>query len=171
MASRSNIRRLFLQPKSSYSVASAARLLGISKPELREWVDVGEIEAIATTHGLRVPWSEIVAFGMDLWSQAVVEETLGENVAEAIPELLRLTELSVRLPRMEVLAMEKIAAREGRAVDALLASHLLDFVSAEANWLADQIPGFAAALAWPAAASDGGIKNLSGFREYQPMPV
>jgi len=148
------IRKLFLEPKESYSAREASRTLGIAAKELREWIDAGEVEVSETARGLTVPWSEVVTFGLEIWSQAVVEEALDENVAAAIPELLQLTELSVRLPRMEVLAMEKVAAREGRAVDALLASHLLDLVSAEADWLADQIPGFTSALAWPTAASD-----------------
>jgi hypothetical protein len=149
------IRKLFLEPKESYSVREAARALGIAAKEPREWIDAGEVEVSEAERNLTVPWSEVVTFGIDIWSQAAVEEALGENVAVAIPELLRLTELSVRLPRMEVFALEKVAAHEGRTVDALLASQLLDFVSAEADRLAEQIPGFAAALAWPAAASDG----------------
>jgi hypothetical protein len=86
---------------------------------------------------------------MDIWSQATVEEALGADVAEAIPELLRLTELSVLLPRFEVTALQRAAAQEERTVDALLAAELLDFVSAHSTWLADEIPGFADALAGP----------------------
>ena len=43
-------------------------------------------------------------FEMDFWSQEAVEEALGAEVAEAIPELLRLTDLEVRIPRMDVVA-------------------------------------------------------------------
>ncbi|HEX7139647.1 MAG TPA: hypothetical protein VF219_17470 [Vicinamibacterales bacterium] len=152
MPTRSVIRRLFLQPKPSYSLPAAARLFGMSWRELRGWVDSGEIEAVETKRGLMLPWEEVVFFGMDFWSQAVVEEALGADVAAAIPELVRLTELNVRVPRFEVAALERVAAREGRAVDAVLASELLDFVSAEAAWLSQKIPGFAAALRWPAPA-------------------
>ena len=53
------------------------------------------------------------------------------------------------LRRLEVVALHRVAARDGRAVDAVLARELLDFVSAEAEWLEGEIPGFAAALAWP----------------------
>jgi len=95
----------------------------------------------------------LVSFGMDLWSQEVVEAALGTEVAETIPELLRLTEIEVRIPRLEVIALERVAAREGRAVGALLARELLDFVSVHAEWLEGEIPGFAAALAWPESAT------------------
>jgi hypothetical protein len=147
--SNANIRRLFLQPRPSYSLSEAGRLFGMKAKELREWVETGEVEAIETERGLVLPWAEVAAFGMELWSQSAVEEALGAEVAAAIPELLRLTELEVRLPRLEVVALERVAAREGRAVDEVLASELLDFVSAHAEWLEQEVPGFAAALAWP----------------------
>jgi hypothetical protein len=35
---------------------------------------------------------------MDFWSQEAVEEALGTELAEASPELLRLTDLEVRIP-------------------------------------------------------------------------
>lgn len=149
MTRMDSIRRLFLRPRSSYSVAAAARLLGLTVKQLREWVAAGEVEAIETERGLTLPWAEVVAFGMDLWSQTAVEEALGADLARAVPELLRLTELEVRLPRIEVVALHRVAERKGRTVDAILASELLDFVSVHAEWLEQEVPGFAAALAWP----------------------
>jgi hypothetical protein len=86
-----------------------------------------------------------------------IEAALGAEMADAIPELLRLTELEVRIPRLEVLALERVAMRDGRSVDAVLARELLDFVSAEAEWLEREVPGFLKALAWP--ESDGGAKR------------
>jgi hypothetical protein len=124
----------------------------MSTKELRGWVDAGEIEAVETKRGLMLPWQEVVFFGMDFWSQAVVEEALGAEVAAAIPDLVRLTELNVRLPRFEVAALERVSAREGHTIDAVLASELLDFVSAEAAWLSGEIPGFIEAMRWPAPA-------------------
>jgi hypothetical protein len=99
-----------------------------------------------------LPWEEVVFFGMDFWTQAVVEAALGVDLAEAIPELVQSTELNVRLPRMEVAALERVAAREGLTVDAVLASELLDFVSAEGAWLSQEIAGFPEALKWPASS-------------------
>ncbi len=72
------------------------------------------------------------------------------DVADAIPELLRLCDLEVRIPRMEVVSLEKLAARDRKSVDAVLAAaELRDLVSAQSEWLASVIPGFASALAWP----------------------
>jgi hypothetical protein len=117
--------------------------------ELRGWVAAGEIESVETGGGEVIAWAEVVPFAIDLWSQDEIEAALGAEVAEAIPELLRLTELDVRIPRLEVLALEQVAMRDGRSVDAVLACELLDFVSAEAEWLNRKIPGFLEALAWP----------------------
>ncbi|HEY0370934.1 MAG TPA: hypothetical protein VGD79_02980, partial [Thermoanaerobaculia bacterium] len=98
-----------------------------------------------------VAWAELVSFGIDLWSQEIVEEALGADMADVLPELVRLTELAVRIPRLEVVALQRVAARDGRSVDSLLASELLDFVSAHSAWLSREVPGFLAALAWPEA--------------------
>ena len=149
MPNASAIRSLFLEPKSTYTIAEAATLLGMEWREVRGWVEVGELEGVDTDEGLRVPWSELVSFGMDFWSQEVVEEALVAEVAEAIPELLRLTDLEVRIPRMEVVALERVAARDGKSVDTVLARELLDFVSAHSRWLEREVPGFLALLAWP----------------------
>jgi hypothetical protein len=86
---------------------------------------------------------------MDLSSQEAVEEALGADVADVIPELVRLTDLEVRIPRMEVVALERVAARDGQSVDAVLARELLDFVSTHSAWLDREVPGMLAALAWP----------------------
>ncbi len=68
---------------------------------------------------------------------------------DAIPELLCLADLEVRIPRLEILAMERLADRDGKSVDAVLARELLDVVSAHSEYLATAIPGFTAALRWP----------------------
>ena len=150
MPSAANIRTLFLHPHPTYPLPGAAALLGIDEREVRGWVDVGELAAVeGADGGLAIPWAELVSFGMDFWSQEAVEEALGADVAGVIPELVRLTDLEVRIPRMEVVALERVAARDGRSVDAVLARELLDFVSAHSAWLEREVPGMLAALAWP----------------------
>src|SRR5829696_1548621 len=90
MTSAESIRTLFLHPHPTYPLADAAALLGIDGRELRGWVEAGEIEGVETEAGLIVPWAEVVSFGMESWSQEIVEEALGADVAEAIPALVRL---------------------------------------------------------------------------------
>jgi len=143
------IRSLFLAPKSTYSIQEAAALLWMSHRDVRGWMEVGELEGTVTPNGREIPWDELVSFGMDFWSQEAVEEALGADVAQALPELLRLTDLEVRIPRMEVVALERLAAIDGETVSAVLARELLDVVSTHSEWLAQEVPGFAEALAWP----------------------
>jgi hypothetical protein len=143
------IRQLFLHPKRTYSIAEAAKILAMTRVDVRGWIDVGELEGTDTPEGIVIPWDELVSFGMGFWSQEVVEEALGADLAQALPELLCLTDLEVRIPRMEVVALERLAAIDGETVSAVLARELLDLVSANSEWLAQEVPGFAAALAWP----------------------
>lgn len=146
-----HIRELFLQPRPNYPIAEAATLLGLDLGEMRAWMKSGELEGVDTDDGLALPWAELVFFGMDLWSQEVVEETLGPEISEAIPELLRWTELEVRIPRIEIVALQRLAAADGKTVSALLAWELRDLISVHSKWLASEVPGFAAAFSWPEA--------------------
>ncbi len=143
------IRSLFLEPRPTYTIADAAELLGMHWRDVRAWMESGELEGVEADEGLVLPWGELVSFGMDFWSQEVVEEALGADLAAAIPELLRLTDLEVRIPRLEVVALEKLAARDGETVSAVLARELLDLVSVHAEWLSAEVEGFGAAMAWP----------------------
>jgi hypothetical protein len=146
---RANVRSLFFSPKPAYPLSEAALLLGTDAQELRAWVASGELEAMETDAGLVLPWSEVASFAMDWWSQEAVEEALGSDLAEAIPALLRLTDLEVRIPGIEVVALERVAARERQTISVVLARELRDFVSVHSAWLSVEVPGFAEALAWP----------------------
>lgn len=146
-----HIRELFLQPRPSYLIAEAAVLLGMDWREMRAWMESGELEGVDTDDGLVLPWAELVSFGMDLWSQEAVEEALGAEISQAIPELLRLAELEVRIPRFEIVALQRLAAADGKTVSAVLARELRDLMSVHSKWLAREVPGFAAAFSWPEA--------------------
>jgi hypothetical protein len=144
-----NIRRLFLDPKDTYSPAEAAEILGMEPPDLKNLMASGELEGIRTCCGMEVSRKELISFAMDYWQQEAIEEALGDDLAKAIPRLLRLADLQVRLPRIEIVALQRLAQRDGKSIDAVLARELLDLVSAESEYLAPKIPGFTAALRWP----------------------
>lgn len=145
-ASPTQIRDLFLNPRTTYSPAEAAEAVGMAVEEVWGANAVGELEPDENGD---VPWGELVSFAMDFWDQAEVEAALGDDLADALPELLQLADLNVRIPRVEIAALERIAVRDGRSVDAVLARELRDLVSAESSWLGREIPGFAQALNWP----------------------
>jgi hypothetical protein len=144
-----HIRTLFLHPKPTYAIGEAATMLEIDQRDLRRSMESGEVEGLETDDGLVLPWAEVVSFAMELWSQEVVEEALGAALAETLPELLRLTELEVRIPGTDVLVLERLAALRGETVSTVLARELRDLVSVHSEWLSEEVPGFAAALAWP----------------------
>ena len=148
MSEVTNIRRLFLEPQPTYSVEEASALLG-EDLDLRGWMEVGEIEGLRTKDGLVVPWDELVSFAMDFWSQEVVEKVLGEDVARVIPELLQLADLEVRIPRMQVVTLERLADVDGETVSAVVARELRDLVSLHSEWLSVEVTGFAEAFHWP----------------------
>jgi len=143
------IRHLLIHPRPTYTPAAAAKAIGMSVEDVEGWMEVGELEGDEAPSGVVLSWAELVSFAMGFWEQEEIEEALGADVADTIPELLRLCDLDVRIPRMEVVALEKLAARDGKSVDAVLAAELRDLVSAQSEWLASVIPGFASALAWP----------------------
>jgi hypothetical protein len=112
-------------------------------------MEVGELEGIDTRDGVLLPRAELVSFAMGFWEQADIKAALGRELAETLPELLQLSNLAVRIPRMEVVALEKLAERDGKSVDTVLARELRDLISAQSEWLASVIPGFVEALSWP----------------------
>ncbi|MEA2327674.1 MAG: hypothetical protein QOE68_2633 [Thermoanaerobaculia bacterium] len=144
-----NIRRLFLDPKNTYSEAEAAEILNMEPLDLKRLMESGEVEGIRTCYGLTVSRKELISFAMDFWPQEAIEEALGDELTKGIPKLLRLARLEVRLPRFEILALERLAERDCKSVDAVLARELLDVVSAESDYLAVEIAGFTSALRWP----------------------
>lgn len=144
-----HIRHLFLDPKDTYTAAEAAEILGIKPLELKERMESGEVEGVRTCCGMTVPRKELISFAMDFWPQATIEAALGDDLAKGIPKLLRLADLHVRIPRFEIVALERLAERDGKSVDAVLARELLDVVSSESDFLAEKTTGFSAALLWP----------------------
>jgi hypothetical protein len=132
-----------------------AALLAIAEEDVVGWIDAGELEGLDTPEGLVVSWAELVSFGMEFWSQEVVEQALGTDAIDLIPELVRLTDLEVRIPRLQVVTLERLAAIDGKTISAVLARELEDLVSVHAPWLGEDMPGFAAAFVWPYADMDG----------------
>jgi hypothetical protein len=118
-------------------------------PDVLGWMEVGELEGVDTPHGVMLSWGELASFGMDFWPQEAIESALGADLADAIPELLRLADLKCASPASRSWPLERLADRDGKSVDAVLARELLDVVSANSEYLATAIPGFTAAIRWP----------------------
>ncbi len=86
---------------------------------------------------------------------AVIEEALGDEGRWALPEAIRpanlIAELRARVPRYQRDMLRFLARKNETTVDEVLTRELEDVACAHAEELAAAVPGFAGALAWPAA--------------------
>ena len=143
------IRELFLAPQSFYEASEAAHLLGWSSTEIERAIVEGEVEARYARAGYRLAWPEVTVMFTAQHSQSIIEQALAEEAAAVMPELVRLAELRLQIPRYQAVMITQLADRENISIDELVACHFLDLASAEAEWLASKISGFSAALRWP----------------------
>lgn len=143
------IRQVFVSPQDSYAPAEAAAILGWTAAEMERAIDEGEVEVERGRSASAIAWQEVAAMLTARCPQAAIEEALGREVASVMPELVRLAELRVRIPRYQVAMLAMLADRERLSVDELMARHLLDLAACEGEWLARSIPGFDAAMRWP----------------------
>lgn len=109
----------------------------------------GDLVGERTCSGYRIAWQEVAAMTTAQYPQALIEQALGKGVTSVIPEIVRLAELRVEIPRYEVVMLTKLAERDKVTVDEYLSRHLLDLAGAEVEWLTATIPQFAEGLRWP----------------------
>jgi hypothetical protein len=98
-STHSRIRHIFLDPRRSFALMTAADLLGMTLKELRREIEDGSIAAVSTGLEQRVTREEMLAAAMRLWEQGVIEEALGDDAAAVLPAAIRLVELRARVPR------------------------------------------------------------------------
>jgi hypothetical protein len=149
MSVRRRVREVFLQPQEFYGLTEAAELLSWSFDETRRAVSDGDLEAERTCSGFRIPWQEVAAMITAQYPQAAIEHALGRDVSAVMPELVRLTEIRVAIPRYEVVMLGKLAERENLTIAEFLSRHLLDLAGSEIDWLNGVVPEFSAAMNWP----------------------
>lgn len=147
--SRSDIRHIFLSPRPSFALLTAAGLLGLSLPELKREVANGAIVAVSTPLGQRVAREEMMALAVERWGLAVIEAALGADAAAVLPEAVRLVELRARVPRYLREMLRYLARREGTSVGAVLTAELEGVASAGAEEFGRHVEGFTAGMRWP----------------------
>lgn len=148
-ATRSRIRHIFLSPRPHFAFITAAGLLGMTFEALLGAIEKGSIVAVSTRLGRRVAREEMMALAMELWEQSDIEEALGEDAADVMPEAIRLVELRARVPRYQRDMLRHLARRRGVSVDDVLSRELEDVACAHVDELVPEMPELAAALAWP----------------------
>lgn len=146
---RSRIRHIFLSPRPSFALMTAASLVGMTLKDLKREIETGAIVAVSTGLGQRVTREEMIAAAMRVWEQTVIEEALGDDAAAVLPEAIRLVELRARVPRYQREMLRYLARRHGTTVDEVLTRELEDVACAHSEELAATVPGFEIALGWP----------------------
>ena len=150
MTTHERIRRIFLQPSVHYSLSEAANLLEYSHEQIVKAIEHGDLAVVGDGGRLpELPWQEVALAAVERWPQELIEAALGPEAEAVLPELVRLTELSVRVPRFSVVALGRVAQREGTTVDHIVSRQLLDLAVNEADILDRSIAGFSAAMRWP----------------------
>jgi hypothetical protein len=149
MTPHQRIRQLFLEPQPTYGADECASLLACSHEEVITAIARGDLAVELPRTIPRVPWEEVAFAAAEKWPQELIEEALGVEAASVIPELVRLTDLHVRVPRFGVLALGRIAQREGTTVSEVIARQLLDLIAEQPDPLERSIAGLAGAMRWP----------------------
>jgi len=144
------IRTLFLGGKRSYPLDEAASLLAWPRHRLRSELAAQYLVPEIEWESKRVPWRAVAVLAVGEWSYGRVEDVLAEQ-ASVLPTLVRSDNLSVRLPRFQIAAIDAAARRSGRTVDEFLSSYLADLTCMEAPALSEDVVGFREAYHWPAA--------------------
>lgn len=114
-------------------------------------IDRGDVAVESHGEIPRVPWEEVAVAGAEQWSFAEIENALGNEAATTLPELVRLTDLHVRVPRFGVLLLAQIAQQDGTTIYTIVARQLLDLAVASSDVLEQSIAGIDAAIRWPVA--------------------
>lgn len=148
-ADHERIRALFLDRQESYTLAGAARLLGVSAGTLRREAEADDREAYRTNGSWRFSWRQVAFIALRRWTLTEVHDALGRDAATVLPPLLALHPLTVRLPAYLVRAIEDAAAADRTAIDDWLHLELLDFASGVVHRMERVLPGFRRAYLFP----------------------
>lgn len=149
MEQKSRIRTLFLQPSDSYRLADGARLLGVSPGTLKREAEDDMREEYQSGDQWQFTWRQLACIALRRWTLAEVEDALGTDAATALPPLLTLRTVTLRLPAFIVCTLETIANREGTTLDACLHQELMDFAGVWAEEMEATHPGFRRAYLFP----------------------
>lgn len=143
------IRSLFLAPAESYTLREVATLTDTAVPALRREVARGGHDATKERGQWRFAWRQAVCVALQHFTLAEIQDALGDDAARALPPLLALRTVTVRLPEYIVRALELVATTDGTTLDHALHGELIDFAGTHLTELQDAIPGYRQAYLFP----------------------
>ncbi|HSY47302.1 MAG TPA: hypothetical protein VLC46_00675 [Thermoanaerobaculia bacterium] len=147
---RQRIRTVFIDRAESYPLSEVARLTGIPPARLRREVRSGDRDAEKVNGRWRFTWRQLVFVALERWTLTRIQDALGADASHALPPLLSLRSVTVRLPEYIVRALELVATDDGMTVDDCLYGELIDFAGAMSDRLARRVPGYRRAYLFPA---------------------
>lgn len=83
------------------------------------------------------------------WTPAEIQDALGDAATGALPPLLSLRAVTVRLPEFIVRALETVAAENGTTLEGALHGELIDFAGTMAERMDRIAPGYREAYFFP----------------------
>lgn len=146
---RERIRELFLRRQPSYRLSEAAQLLGMTRGRLEREARADQEDAYRVNGRWRFTWRQVAYLALRQWSFAAIHDALGADAQTALPPLLGLRAVTVRLPEYLVRAIEQSAAADNRTIDDWLHHELIDFAGTVAERMERVIPGFRRAYLFP----------------------
>ena len=145
------IRTIFLHPRSFVSIDDATSLLGWSPDQMREAIEGQEVDITTACSGKVVPHDELMALALHELPIEWIERALGARAARVLPQGVRSRSVRVSIPRYQAAMLDYLAEQQQTTAGHLIAAALEDLVSERLEVLAQAIPGFADAVAWPHA--------------------
>lgn len=143
------IQTLFLRPVESYRLAEGARLLGVSPAKLKREAAFDIYEEYRREGKWCFTWRQLAVVAFRWWALEDIVDALGSDAATALPPLLSLRSVTLRLPEFIVLALETVAAEDRTTIDAYLSGELLEFAGGVVDQMEAVHPGFRRAYFYP----------------------
>lgn len=146
---RERIRQLFLDRRDSYTLAAAARVLGVAPGTVRREAEYDDRDAYRANGAWRFRWRQVAFLALRRWTVSQIYEALGPDAATVLPSLLAPQPLTVHLPAYLVHAIEHAADDEQLSVDDWLHLEMVDFASGVVHRMERALPGFRRAYLFP----------------------
>jgi hypothetical protein len=108
------VRKLFLQPKRTYTLDEAGAFLDMPGTRFDE-------ERFEPERGPAVAWREIVLEMLTSHPLRMIEEALGDEADRVLPPLLRTVEVTIRVPQCDLIVAGYMARMLGWKTDDLIA--------------------------------------------------
>lgn len=147
------VRKLFLEPKRTYTLDQAGSFFDMPGTRFDD-------ERFEPERGPDVAWREIVLELLTSHPLRMIEEALGDEADRVLPPLLRTVEVTIRVPQCDLIVANHMARMLGWKTDDVIA----DLLSGEGGRLLPKdlecdYPGIIAATRFPYEDEDDEVRE------------